>query len=634
MKRFELFEYDKETERLREAKKVLSPSGILKDVKYPDPNAVKGVALKKREAHIALGKSAVSGNIKSLIDYIVKNKNVPILVTTVTRNKQNKKKVVYASPKEETIFVKIINHSQVVKELERVARAADPVLGDGSRDSAVGMLEKISIKVSFTGAKFQNKASQKDTYKIIVPLDSTKIKKSTGLPIPDRTRVVSIYDIPDDVLKKVSSYKGDKSGGGGNKYNQALQCVVSAALEHGITADDYVKEIPKYVDLGGLSLAEVLKTAENSWMRSAVVTHRAIRSAVGRKLDTHKFYEESSSFSSDIDNIAKGLFKEVLVDGKSVAFDRDRWNPADIWIAHTGFSPSELESETIHDMHDKMVKLFDNGRLIGVSLKKASGTGGVAKVKVRNHPKDERGIVHYSFDGTMNVKTSSDNPFPIKGNPIWPSEQKSSSKIKMDTYGATSGRGGKTRSSAIVFSWFTGSGGYSDGQIMGKKIVKICKPFFSYPDPKTLDQQFLEGYPKGPQSAFWKKFAELYNSVNGHPSMSARELRKLCYLRHPYDDAPKYKNPYHPYRGEGPKGHGPAVMWNNLHFLVPFQKLGKKRRSKLLMDIYMACTSTVLSSVVLVAGDTGYQPIIVTGPGAGQNVEESTLRSFEEFLDA
>jgi hypothetical protein len=48
----------------------------------------------------------------------------------------------------------------------------------------------------------------------------------------------------------------------------------------------------------------------------------------------------------------------------------DKWNPGDIWLADASFKASELPTDTLHNLNKKLVELFNQKRLIGVSLKK------------------------------------------------------------------------------------------------------------------------------------------------------------------------------------------------------------------------------------------------------------------------
>ena len=615
---------DNESKELEEmARPVVSPSGVMKDAKYPKRK-------KDVESYVKRGKShLVGGNLEALHNYFKTKTRAPFYVLTTSVNRQSKRQLTYNTFRYREANLKVTNTSQILKILEKAARIADPILGDGDPIAAKLELEKIKIRVDMTSNPLfwdesdkKNKKYRPNKEIIIVPKKLRSVKKNTKI-VTDKTRVYSLYDLSDTMIKVMSdkAYGGDKSGGGGKKYNQGLQCVISAAIEHKIRPSvENAKALSQFVDTGGPTVTEILRTRDVSWMRSASATHEALKAFIKGSMKSYKYYSEDAAFSAEIDQKASQLLNDT-----GIKYNRDRYNPADIWVVK-GSENSILSKvnncTTIEELNMLLLELFDKKTLIGVSLKKAGSVKGnvkVGSIKVRNHPDDNTGIKYYTFGATQS-KVSSSKPFPIKSSHSFPSDQDEGIKIFMNTYGYS--YSDKPRASDLSFGLLDRSGGQTGGQIMGKTAIEVCAPYFKIPSTATLRAEFMKGYRNRGQTAFWDKFAKMYSSVPNHPSMSGSEMRKTCLKMYPYQkDA---KNPFHPTGPTSNVGHGAAIMFYDLHFLVPFYKLSKEKRSELISKIYASCTSSELGSVHLVIGNEGYTPLTRKGPGAGKVINDDT----------
>ena len=53
----------------------------------------------------------------------------------------------------------------------------------------------------------------------------------------------------------------------------------------------------------------------------------------------------------------------------AIAFSDDKWNPGDIWAVANDFKVSELNIESVRALNLSILELFNQKRLVGISLK-------------------------------------------------------------------------------------------------------------------------------------------------------------------------------------------------------------------------------------------------------------------------
>jgi len=163
--------------------------------------------------------------------------------------------------------------------------------------------------------------------------------------------------------------------------------------------------------------------------------------------------------------------------------DINKWSPADIWMV----APSEMDitwPNTLNEINSLLLKKYEEGTIIGVSLKKA---GTEATLKLFNSPSSEK--ITYEFKG------------------IDPRPNATKSLVLFDD-------------ASIEFRTFGGLGSFQ-GEILGKKaaagkigysIIKkaLIDNGITLPDQKEIRDEVVSNNPK-----FKEKFQKLWNSTPG-----------------------------------------------------------------------------------------------------------------------
>jgi hypothetical protein len=386
---------------------------------------------------------------------------------------------------------------------------------------------------------------------------------------------LTIYDLD---INEIPFTKLDDSGGGDNKYNQGLQCVISACVENGIrpTAKNF-KEISKYANIGDTLIREILLSREKYWLKTSFAIHRKIISLTGR-LPGHSFHEESSKISVALEDHARTLFAK-----QNLEFKRDRWSPADIWIVSPDFDIAKIKkTQTLQEMKEMMENMFNWKMLIGISLKKISKKA-EPKVDFVNHS------THSStapvFLGDMETSLSAQKPFGVMHGFSW-WDKEHHEYILTSTYGAKNDP--DPRISGLRLQLAKPGTGAMHGAVMGETIASALKKFGSWPSYQELLGEFKKGYINKDMS-FWKKYAKLWSKATGD-QITAENLMEIAYRLYPYnaDD----KNPF------GKDGHGPGCTWINVNFVNFIQSLNEDDRKNALSIVYGLATSQTETSVV------------------------------------
>lgn len=169
---------------------------------------------------------------------------------------------------------------------------------------------------------------------------------------------------------------GGKPSGASDAKSTAMQekasmWIIRRALSDNIRYTKWKDVVtdPKYREIVALYPAIEDNT---EWQDGFIAQHKKmLQVAAARKYKEFKHYSRDEGF---MDFIAK------LIKQKFGISQKDTWNPADIWmVENQNKIESELEkavkgkAATITELNAVMRKQFQDGRLIGVSLKKVSG---------------------------------------------------------------------------------------------------------------------------------------------------------------------------------------------------------------------------------------------------------------------
>ena len=437
--------------------------------------------------------------------------------------------------------IKVNNVNQIIAEVEKAMAELDPAVGNGKNvQKANAILTK--IKVETPEGRF------------------------------------TFFDIDDSSFR----VKGAVPGGQSEAHtNQALQCVTSACMANGIwpLAKNY-KKISRYVKIGDFNIEEILKSRDDprfrkkgdNWVEGAVSTHRALEKKYG-SLKGYKFINENDRLHKEIYDHALKLLKveDPSFSGKYV----ERWNPADIWVVSDFNVVNKLKgTKTLSQLNKMMLDMYYSKDLIPVSMKKP---GNSASIKVRNAEKDTEGLVMLEFDPEPK-STLKQAWFGTQGTHEYVATNAPSS-ISVASY---SGH-------LSCFQLNEGTGSVSDGAMNGGTTIKVLKEYdVIIPPSKDIIAKFEEGYPKGPQSVFWKEFARLYNKFDPE-RVSASSLRHQAYAVIAPDDAANRRNPV-------------LHTYNNLIMMEAIENAGNTNAA--LQGIYKFISSmTPLSSVHIVIGE-------------------------------
>ena len=545
MKTFKMFEkHDRESIGLSE---------MARSTARPDRMLSKFDKAKKNQEN-SLSKGVF---LQAFVDLLNKGKSLPIVTFEwkFKRLKSGKLKRVGSKPQRIVKNVKITNSPTVIKQVEKAAAEMDFVVG-GKSDRAAARRTLTSIRLT------------------------------------SKEGVFTLFDVDDSAIKPKT---GRKMGGGETPINQALQCVVCACMANKIYPfPRNANQIEKHVRIGSAGVEEIIRGRDSlavdknrTWTRSAVSTFQALEKKFGN-LSKFIFVEEKDPIAESIQQIALRLFKEFDESINSTMMDR--WNPADIWLIQKSFDVKSLgKARDIFELSEMMIDLYDQKKLIAVSMKKA---GTAASIKVRNHEKDTEGLTLLEFETKPVANVRTDKPYALHGSHDFVSTADSKKKIRVDTY---TGEAGNLHSKSLILALFEGTGSLSDGSIGGATANSVLANFFKMPTTAEIREEYKAGYPKGVNSKFWRNYHKMYTSVPGNPKISISEMRNIAYAMNPPDT-----DTFAPVKGSG---NPPYSTYINTVFLNKYMKLSVAKRGECLQEIYKWCSSmSPASSVHVVVG--------------------------------
>ena len=308
-------------------------------------------------------------------------------------------------------------------------------------------------------------------------------------------------------LKKTAEFGGGGGMRGGAELTakgESAQSVVNAirySLSGDITNDDVndesiadTKSEVKVTDFEGAR--ELLKT-NPGWLTSSV----SIANTLASSYDGPFIQNRGSNWVKNLEKSIKPYLKEVGIS------DINKWSPADIWMV----APDEMGiswPDSLQEINSLLLKKYAEGKIIGVSLKKAGST---ASLKLFNAP--EKTKESYEFKG------------------IDPRPNAAKGYILFDD-------------ASMEFRNFSGLGGFQ-GEILGKKAAggkvgygTIKKALndnkISLSSPKEIKYEVVNEDPK-----FKAKFKKLWDST---PGLEGEDFEKY------YDNPKKTLNQNLSYR--------------------------------------------------------------------------------------
>jgi len=214
-----------------------------------------------------------------------------------------------------------------------------------------------------------------DGVEIVVKNTPENIEAIDRLEKDKKTQILdtSKGKIATNKIGKSNVFGGGGGGsGGGSKQTamaESLQCLYCEymvnnprATFESIQPSDLANSMSK-VSIGGTSMNDAV-SLDASWHYSSYWT--------AKELLRKKYINSSMTFHRD-DKVMKAIYskkKEALKNSGMANLSDDKWNPGDIWAVTSQSVITSLPTTSIQELNASLVKLFDEKKLVGISLKK------------------------------------------------------------------------------------------------------------------------------------------------------------------------------------------------------------------------------------------------------------------------
>ena len=229
----------------------------------------------------------------------------------------------------------------------------------------------------------------------------TDLKEST---FPITTLTIGKDKVVHKVVYKPLKGGGSGAGAAATKLGESAQAVYAAmanVLKKNITTSDISKE--NFEKANKLSFtdedfAKIKNELPDDWIQSSIKGANALR----KEFSGSSFeYHRGTNKVDIVENVFKAINKKERAFG-----DLNKWSPADIYLIDKRFDPKVLQKEnTLKGLNAMMLKLIEEKKLIGVSLKKIESGNG--KISRKNFPKDPK-LTKATFRGTSSTLDAMD----------------------------------------------------------------------------------------------------------------------------------------------------------------------------------------------------------------------------------
>ena len=240
----------------------------------------------------------------------------------------------------------------------------------------------------------------------------TKLKSLWDVKADDNKNFVNLYigntvQTRDQRLKiqfkqeSVSASEGNKgSGGSGGGATQtaiveSAQCLYCALAfnvlggeieEEELIPIDKFEEAQKSIEIGSNVTLDKMLGIANAWRKSSILgankLYDTINGSSPPSKGEYRFYR-GAGIDDTINEAYKLIKADKVVKESDSIKDKvpqmeDKWNPADIWIARKGFVANDIikaaSTNLVLNLNNFLIEKFSGEDLIGVSLKKITGT--------------------------------------------------------------------------------------------------------------------------------------------------------------------------------------------------------------------------------------------------------------------
>jgi hypothetical protein len=183
-----------------------------------------------------------------------------------------------------------------------------------------------------------------------------------------------VVTISSSNLKKSDVFGGGKGSGGGSAGTalaESAQCYYCSAIVNVLGkpslpedfTEDVLRQSAAWVDASD-SIDKVLSELTDDWIESSILS--AIELYEKGFITVGMTFHRDSKLMNKIYNDAKLAFKQT-----GLSFKADKWNPGDIWAVAPGKENSiKFDISSVGALNDKILELFNNRHLVGISLKK------------------------------------------------------------------------------------------------------------------------------------------------------------------------------------------------------------------------------------------------------------------------
>ncbi len=409
-----------------------------------------------------------------------------------------------------------------------------------------------------------------------------------GKYVEDKTRIKII--LKEESVPKTFE-KGSGGGSGNTKTVESAQClycslafnVYGKTIEEDslITKDDYDKA---YKQIEVDATMEDMLTMAAGWKKSSILGANKLFEEIPSTINQYKFYRNKgvdvaiNEAYNRIKNDKVSVLAENISD--SVPASEDKWNPADIWIAKSGFNIKEIKKHSttgkgntglVLNFNKFLIDKFNDKELIGVSLKKITGSAHIEPMNLT----EDRNIDKVGYGGaTFNYK-SLDTYIDFKSG--------SNTSIQFRNFsgsrGSWQGEVGIKGSSA------------KHGKIGGGAIWEILKSHsVSYSSQADNNQKFYnECGIEGKKKAIAEEIYELLKKVpaanyNVSTTNKEQEIAKIVYMEPEEKDKPA--KPNHPQRWMYTKFLGLTLI-----DAINGGGISTEKKDEIVQDIYLYASS-------------------------------------------
>ena len=260
-------------------------------------------------------------------------------------------------------------------------------------------VDKIRV-IASQRAEIQDKIS-KQLKKMRVNYVNEIDKAESSFPVTKVTLSKSVIKL----IYKKGSGGGSGAGAALTKLAESSQALYAAVVFNVLGREMTIKDVTKDNFMKASSTAitdenlnNMINNLPDDWINSSIAGANALFRAYKGK---GKFtFHRGSPIVGAIEKTFTAINR-----GESAFGNLNKWSPADIYMVGSGFSPGALQAErTLKGLNEKMFEYIQSNQLIGVSLKKITGSGRISK---KNFPTDKK-MTTASFKGTMTSLESMD----------------------------------------------------------------------------------------------------------------------------------------------------------------------------------------------------------------------------------